>query len=433
MVNPVVEFHPDYPDRSLFIWPKQGYWLVADKDFWNDFKETLNIEIEKKCQEYKTIIKEFKIRGIIEDENFIINDCVETPLFFTPTKLVVSLTDNCNLKCSYCYASSSIGNNDFIKFESIVDALSFVNRFNKYKKSSFLSKVSFVGGEPFLHPDLTKILEVTYHKGFIPSITTNGTINISDNIISILKNTKTEVNISIDGHRAEIHKLTRSSSFDKILEFSDILISNEISVSVTTVVHSGNFPYLNEIIEFFYQRKFQGISLNTINQMGRGLNFENRVLKSELYPALFDICISNSHLKEFLRPTSFYLFLYKISNSLTQKDCGISNYSFFLNQDNNLYICGALKDDEFKIPYSNGVESIEISNNRCSEVIEKYNVEQIVKCKDCYYKYFCAGDCRGEANEVFKDNLEIHPDCLDFKQLYKEMMFKLSSHPDFVE
>jgi mycofactocin biosynthetic radical S-adenosylmethionine protein MftC len=432
MDNPVIETHIDYPDRSLFIWPKQGYWLIADKDFWKDFSCTINSNCNL-TKEYKTIIKEFSLRGIIKDQKQTKIKYKEIPLFFNPTKLVISLTDNCNLKCPYCYANSTPDNNNFISKKSIINVLSFISRFNDNKEFPYSTKVSFVGGEPFLHVDIIDILNNAYNKGFITSITTNGTIKVPDSIILILLKTHTEVNISIDGHCKEIHSLTRTSSFEKVINLSENLINQGVPVSVTTVIHKGNFPYLEEIIEFFYDKGFQGISLNTINQMGRGRGFENRILKSKLYSALFNICISKPHLKEFLKPAAFYLFIYKISKSLTQKDCGLSNKSFFLNQDGKLYICGALKEPEFDLPYTAEVDLIKNTHLFCDNITQKYNVEQILNCTNCNYKYFCAGDCRGEANDVFKNKLEIHPDCEDIKLLYKDMMFKLSEYPNFLD
>lgn len=432
MINPIIESHDYYHDRRLFIWPEQGYWLIAKSDFWDSFTSYIDKKLNDDL-EYEEIKYELQIRGINEGpENFNYSD-LETPLYLVPTNLVISMTDNCNLSCPYCYANSGPNKSSFLNIESAKKAIDFVSVFNNISEQPYSAKVSFVGGEPLLNKNLFALLRYAFDNYFIPTLTTNGTLDITESQVKMLIEAKVEVNVSIDGFDAKTHSLTRSSSFDKVFKFCKRLITCGIPVSVTSVIHENNIEYLEQIIEFFYSEKFSGISLNSINQMGRGSKFKSRISKIDLFSKLFDICISKPYLKDFLKPSSFYFFIFRLSKSLTQKDCGLSNKAFYLNSDGKMYICGALKDAGSEFDYlslDNGI--ILKTNDKCDKIIEKFGVENITKCNDCLYKYFCAGECRGEAEEIFNNALEVHPDCRNIQRLFKEMMFKLSDYPEFI-
>lgn len=89
--------------------------------------------------------------------------------FELPIYAHVCITDMCNLKCPYCYASDGNriqGNMDFERIESLI---------NLFDKNGVFS-VTWTGGEPFCHPDLHKIISLTHSKSMIQTVLTNGTM-----------------------------------------------------------------------------------------------------------------------------------------------------------------------------------------------------------------------------------------------------------------
>ena len=114
--------------------------------------------------------------------------------------LRLSVTDGCNLGCTYCDCASAVAKNRMSAegFRSTIEFLS---------KSLPISKVRFTGGEPLTNPDLFNIIKQV--KGFLPwaecSLTTNGVL-----LASMAEKIKAaglmRINISIDSVDQNIYR-----------------------------------------------------------------------------------------------------------------------------------------------------------------------------------------------------------------------------------
>lgn len=132
--------------------------------------------------------------------------------FFTGTR--------CNLTCTHCYVESSPENNSipYLEYET----------FNKYLNEALTKNfnkldIYFTGGEPFLNPDIIKMIDKSLNYG-TTTILTNGT-RFSDKTIELLENiTKSKKHdlifrISLDGPTEELHDAFRGKgSFNNTLK-----------------------------------------------------------------------------------------------------------------------------------------------------------------------------------------------------------------------
>ena len=133
------------------------------------------------------------------------------------TKFVtLTLTNQCNLACSYCYEKSK--NEKAMSFETAVAILE--SELNSDDPCSFL-QIELFGGEPFL--EFNKIRRIVsylrshhFKKEYLLTITTNGTL-VHGEIQDWLVANKDIVScgLSLDGTR-DMHNINRSGSFDKI-------------------------------------------------------------------------------------------------------------------------------------------------------------------------------------------------------------------------
>lgn len=139
--------------------------------------------------------------------------------------LVLSVSEQCNLRCSYCsfsggYANSRVHNDTHMSWEVARKAIDYFLA----NLGSTKAEVGFYGGEPLLNLPLVKQC-VSYTKETNPSIvygmTTNGTL-LSDTSVDYLVDAGIRLLISLDGPE-EVHDKERGfisgrPSFEKILD-----------------------------------------------------------------------------------------------------------------------------------------------------------------------------------------------------------------------
>lgn len=82
-------------------------------------------------------------------------------------KVYIEITNVCNLACSFCPPTRR--SPDFMSIETFSKILDQIKPYTDYV-------YLHIKGEPLLHPELDKFLDLGYEKGFKINITTNGTL-----------------------------------------------------------------------------------------------------------------------------------------------------------------------------------------------------------------------------------------------------------------
>ena len=91
-------------------------------------------------------------------------------------KFYIEITNVCNLSCDFCPKTKRAA--EFMELETFNEILEQIKQFTDY--------IYFhVKGEPLLHPEIDKFLDLSYEKGFMVNITTNGTLikEVTDKIL----------------------------------------------------------------------------------------------------------------------------------------------------------------------------------------------------------------------------------------------------------
>lgn len=199
--------------------------------------------------------------------------------------LFLELTDRCNLNCKHC-GSRCTGNNDtYLEFDIIEKTLERVAM--KYNPSEIM--ICITGGEPFLHPDIYKIIYLSRSLGFSVGITSNGTL-IGEKQAKLLKQAGLNtITISIDGI-GDVHNAFRCSAyaFDNAIIGCKNLKKAGIEPQALTVVHKNNLHQLEEIFEFLSQENFYSWRLVNMDPIGRAALQSQLLLDGKDLRILFD-------------------------------------------------------------------------------------------------------------------------------------------------
>jgi GTP 3',8-cyclase len=132
------------------------------------------------------------------------------------TDLRVSLTDRCNLRCSYCMPPEGL---DWLPAPEVLTGDEIVRLIAIGVASLGITEVRFTGGEPLLRRDLASIIAATAALAPRPeiSLTTNG-IGLERRAATLVAAGLDRINVSLDTLRPEVfRKLTHRDRLADVL------------------------------------------------------------------------------------------------------------------------------------------------------------------------------------------------------------------------
>jgi cyclic pyranopterin phosphate synthase len=136
------------------------------------------------------------------------------------TDLRVSLTDRCNLRCSYCMPPEGL---DWMPDEKVLSDEEIIRLITVAVERLGVEEVRFTGGEPLLRKGLEKILGATTalrtHTGAIPqtALTTNG-LGLERRATGLVQAGLHRINVSLDTlDRARFLTITHRDRLDDVL------------------------------------------------------------------------------------------------------------------------------------------------------------------------------------------------------------------------
>ena len=249
------------------------------------------------------------------------------------SRIELDLTNFCNLNCPGCPTPQG---KDKLNWDKVLPHIKYIQTKNDIDDITICGN----GGEPTLHPDITKIIMDL--SSIFPTtkitLATNGE-NLKYFNIDKLKHLKKRLLLewSIDGHTQEIHTVTRvGGKLYKVLE-NFKTYSLEFENIIYTTRHKANENYINEIRNFI------------LNETGIEPIFRDTTrvsIKDNLeHPSKFskngNVKILNSRGNKLAYP-----ILEKIFNIEPQ-------FNFYFNPDGRIYPCAAFYYNNFEIPKLN--------------------------------------------------------------------------------
>lgn len=177
------------------------------------------------------------------------------------TYLRISLTELCNLRCTYCMPADGIQ----LSPKSSIMTYDEVFKIAKTFVDNGVTKIRLTGGEPLVRRDAGVILKKLATLPVELSITSNAVI--IDRFIDVLKACHVKnINVSLDSLDAEKFKnITRRNDFEKVYSNTMLLIKEGFNVKLNAVLIKGFND--NEIIDFIELTKALPISVRFIEFM----------------------------------------------------------------------------------------------------------------------------------------------------------------------
>lgn len=175
--------------------------------------------------------------------------------------LRISLTDRCNLRCTYCMPAEGIVLRDKSEFMTSEEIIEIASTFVKMG----VKKIRLTGGEPLIKKDIVNILTQLSQLPIELTLTTNAVL--VDKHIDTFKNVGIKsLNVSLDSLKAErMNAISRREYFARIIANIDLLIESEIDVKLNVVLMKGVND--DEILDFIEYTKFNKVDVRFIEFM----------------------------------------------------------------------------------------------------------------------------------------------------------------------
>ena len=196
-----------------------------------------------------------------------------------PQKVIISLTDWCNLHCKTCWRLDKEENpNNYreeeLTFEEISEILQDC-------KSLGVKELDLTGGgEAFSHPRILDIIRLAKELGFWVTLTNNGTLLSEEMMRELIALGLDDITFSLDGSTAEVNDPIRGEGvFDKalgtlkkLLELKEELHSEVPVLRIGFVITNKNYQDVPGIVELAGSLGVPALQFSTLLEWGSNKN-----------------------------------------------------------------------------------------------------------------------------------------------------------------
>ena len=206
----------------------------------------------------------------------------------SPQDMTFAITNLCNLKCQMCkgmFSSTLLSENKKLGFEKNISQKDF--DWDKGTKLDFIENVikhdlenmTILGGEPFIVPEIYKILKALSQKKALLgkldlTLFTNGTTCNKKMLDTLKKFKKLHLIISMDSTNKNSDYIRYPSNWLNIKKNIDTFKTMpHVKLSINAVVQNLNILYIDNLIDYAYKNKLH-LNLSPISEP-EYLQFDN--------------------------------------------------------------------------------------------------------------------------------------------------------------
>lgn len=400
-----------------------------------------------------------------DDESFDFNEIENEDILCELMKrvnntLLISLTDQCNLRCKYCiysdeYKYTKKKSNNYLDMNTAEKIVKFYIEFIKESiehNPTKIYNVSFYGGEPLLNLKvMLKIIDSfneMYAKRFQYNVTTNG-LNLTLDVCKELKKRNVNILVSLDGEREEHNRLRVDlkgrGSFDKVINNLKNIKKEFPEYFASKIGLAAVYDYKTDIIKNnkFFAEECSGKRLPPIKIVNRvsdiNSNYYNKfteqekkeylnrmhILKDEYIKGILDEQQNSSYLNGLFAMNYMMIMLRKRAFDSLPVDIPIGGSCFpgqkiFVETDGKLNICERVNGS-----HSFGNVDAGINIKKIAEIILNFKKKILSHCVGCPVTKICPYCFMNFENEG--DFIYEQSKCNDMVNNVKNNLYEYSS------
>ena len=394
-----------YKDSHQILYaPEVGFICSANQDLINLLAEVDMLDPQKINEDQKAVLSKLKNAGVLNG-NKKTGSFPKPAKEFCPTAVTLFPTNQCNLRCQYCYASAGDDPSVSLDWDIAVNAVELVIDNNINRNSKQMSLGFHGGGEPLLPWEfIKKIVQYSEKRceeeGLSLRINsaTNGVLNKGQ--LEWIVEHFSGLNISFDGlpeiqdtHRPLVNGRGSFAFVDETIRFLD---EHNFPYGIRSTISTLNIDLMKECLEFIATNyKTKNVQFEPMFYCGRCKKNDDMTPEYEKFYHNFTECISMVSSYDNLR-LSYSGF--RVNGHITNSFCGVCRDNFSITPDGYITSCYEVtkkedpKSDTFFIGKINKNGQIELDEKR-RLFLNSLTVDNLEYCKDCFAKWHCGGEC----------------------------------------
>lgn len=334
--------------------------------------------------------------------------------------LYIYMTEECNLSCSHCWIAAKREKTTKYQYPNLTEYVNLI----KQAITLGLKRIKISGGEPMLRSDVYSLIEFASSNNINTMIETNGTL-LDEEGVKILKRTKSQLAISLDGSSSAIHDRMRGTpgAFDRAMVGLELLQKHAVPVQIVTALSRMNVCELPGILDLatkMRERTPLTLKINPVIASGRAKKLSNRdellgpedllwlAQKVELEYSVkyrFPIVVQ-------LEP-AFHSLNYMLEGRVGGGRCQFLNLLGIL-ANGDVSFCGmGYSKPEFLMGHARGVDLVHLWREARPLMDARTRIPHELEgvCGKCIFKYTCQGGCRAYAIDKFGSITAPSPYC----------------------
>ena len=424
-----------YRDGNHILYaPRLGFACIANPDLVNLLASLDDLSPEALSQQQKAALEFLNERGIFDASKEA--SCVKAiPEKYAPTQVTLFPTNQCNMRCRYCYASAGERKAMVMDWHYATSAVERVIENLKAKAGKQLMLGFHGGGEP-LYPwqFIRKIVAYAEGRCAREGLTlaafsaTNGILSVKQ--LEWIVQHFVNLNISFDGlprvqdyHRPLANGKGSFEFVDRTLRFLD---EHHFRYGIRSTISSYNVDLMEESLDFIGQNyRVKAVHFEPLFYCGRCKTDSGLSPDLERFSRNFQSCQKKS--------ASYQIALTysgcKIEN-LTSSFCGVSCDNFSVTPDGYVTTCYEVtsreepKSDTFFIGTIGQEGTLDIDEQK-RRFLHSLTVDHLAYCQDCFAKWHCGGECAAKLEDQGYTGPRGNDRCLLNRELIRNRLIGL--------
>ena len=334
------------------------------------------------------------------------------------------VTNQCNLRCPYCYIHKTSDEMTLETGKQSVDAVIRSALIHQFKRV----QLKYAGGEATLNFPLATALQVyaeeqaeQYDLSLESVVLSNGVL-ITDQMIDLLQEHRMKLMISLDGvgeaHDSQRPLINGRGSFKQVEKSLDKLIARQLLPNISITLSRRNLSGLPETIEYVLERNLP-FSLNFYRENecstdATGLRYANQ--------EIIEAMLGGFKVVEKYLPRQSLLSTIVDRANLQQahtRTCGVGQNYLVIDQKGQIAKCQM--EIEKPVASIHAADPLALVNQDAAG-IQNLRVEEKEGCRECEWRYWCAGGCplltyRATGRYDVKS-----PNCEIYKAIFPEVL-----------